>query len=153
MSLNSWTALYEGCTCSMLCNSSCNVFWSKLLCTCDDTRMSLAWGWRWYLHSRQILFRVDTAGTERSASDRDGRMTHRTPDSMTGWSANHSAREPYEHSYDWCSDYWSLRFLLHFWHIVGISAVPSVRMTVSASWILSAEMSGMRPIRPGITSE
>lgn len=62
--------------------------------TCDTLRISSAKGQRSCLHSRQILFRVDTLDTDSSSFTRPWSTMGKILPIMTGWSASHSARDP-----------------------------------------------------------
>lgn len=58
--------------------------------------MLVAYGGRSYLHSLQIFLSVETEETERSGLPNACNTRGRTLLSITGWSANHSARAPTE---------------------------------------------------------
>lgn len=62
--------------------------------TCDTLRISSAKGQRSCLHSRQILFSVDTLDTDSSSFPRPWSTMGKILPIMTGWSASHSARDP-----------------------------------------------------------
>lgn len=64
--------------------------------TWETATMLFAYGVRSDLHSLQIFLRVETEETERSGLPKAWRTKGKTLLSITGWSANHSAKAPVE---------------------------------------------------------